>query len=204
MRLELRQNLLMKLTRKLIISTCLSLAIILTFLYFCIATSDRSYLTLLIFATGLVGGFVSIQQRVHKITDLELRHLSESWASILLIPIYGGIFIFSSMASLGLPGLNGFVSEFLVVRGIWPVFTGLTILSMLGLLITGNYILKAIRAVLHGPFNMHWRDYHLEIELREVVAIAPLLVLMLVTGIVPNWILPIINSSVTAMLGLGG
>jgi hypothetical protein len=38
--------------------------------------------------------------------------------------------------------------------------------------ITGGYILKAIRAVLHGPFNLHWRDYHLEIELREVVAIA--------------------------------
>jgi NADH-quinone oxidoreductase subunit M len=75
---------------------------------------------------------------------------------------------------------------------------------MIGLLFTGAYILKSIRAVLHGPFNMHWRNYRLEIELREVVAIAPLLVLMLVTGIVPNWILPIINSSVTAMLGLGG
>ena len=105
------------------------------------------------------------------------------------------------MASLGLPGLNGFVGEFLVVRGVWPVFTGLTMLAMIGLLFTGAYILKGIRAVLHGPFNMHWRDYHLEIELREVIAIAPLLVLMLVTGVVPNWILPIINESVTRILG---
>jgi NADH-quinone oxidoreductase subunit M len=75
---------------------------------------------------------------------------------------------------------------------------------MLGLLITGNYILKAIRATLHGPFNLHWRSYNLEIELREVVAIAPLMALMLITGLVPNWILSVINESVTRMLVVFG
>ncbi len=58
-----------------------------------------------------------------------------------------------------------------------------------------------IRAVLHGPFNMHWKDYNLEIELREVVAIAPLMALMLITGIAPNWILSVINASVSLILG---
>ncbi|NIV39900.1 MAG: hypothetical protein GWN58_63990, partial [Anaerolineae bacterium] len=52
-----------------------------------------------------------------------------------LMPIYGGILTFTGMASLGLPGLNGFVSEFLVVRGVWPIFTLYTALTMLGLLI---------------------------------------------------------------------
>ncbi len=79
--------------------------------------------------------------------------------------------------------------------------TVLTLLAMIGLLFTGAYILKGIRAVLHGPFNMRWRDTHLEIELREVIAMAPLMVLMVLTGVVPNWILPIINSSVTRILG---
>jgi NADH-quinone oxidoreductase subunit M len=119
-------------------------------------------------------------------------------------PIYGGVFIFTSMASLGLPGLNGFVSEFLVVRGTWPVFTWLTVIAMIGLLFTGGYILKGIRGVLHGPFNMQWRDTKLEIDLREFVAIAPLMVLMLVTGIAPNWVLSVINASVTGMLSAGG
>src|SRR3990172_7705421 len=49
-----------------------------------------------------------------------------------LAPVYGGILIFTSMASLGLPGLNGFVSEFLVVRGVWPIFTVYTALAMIG------------------------------------------------------------------------
>ena len=72
---------------------------------------------------------------------------------------------------------------------------------MIGLLFTGAYILKGIRAVLHGPFNMHWKDYNLEIDLREAVAISPLLVLILITGLLPNWILPIINGSVMKLLG---
>lgn len=134
----------------------------------------------------------------HKTHTRDMTQYGGLWVKA---PIYGGIFIFTSMASLGLPGLNGFVSEFLVVRGSWPVFTVLTMLAMIGLLFTGSYILKGIRGVLHGPFNMNWRDTNLEIELREVIAIAPLLVLMLVTGVVPNWILPIINDSVMRILG---
>jgi NADH-quinone oxidoreductase subunit M len=119
-------------------------------------------------------------------------------------PIYGGIFIFMSMASLGLPGLNGFVSEFLVVRGSWPVYTTLTALSMIGLLFTGAYILKGIRGVLLGPFNMAWQNVRLEIETREVIAVAPLMVLILITGIAPNWVLSVINATVTQMMTLVG
>ncbi|GAB4521648.1 MAG: NADH-quinone oxidoreductase subunit M [Anaerolineae bacterium] len=133
----------------------------------------------------------------HKTHTRDLTQYGGLWVKA---PIYGGVFIFTSMASLGLPGLNGFVSEFLVVRGSWPVFTGLTVLAMIGLFFTGSYILKGIRATLLGPFNLHWRDYHLEIEVREFVAIAPLLVLMLITGVFPNWILPIINDSVTRIM----
>jgi len=133
----------------------------------------------------------------HKTHTRDLREYGGLWVKA---PIYGGIFIFTSMASLGLPGLNGFVSEFLVVRGTLPVFTWLTVISMIGLLFTGAYILKGIRATLHGPFNMKWRDYNLEIELREFIAIAPLMVLMLITGIYPNWILPTISDTVTQIM----
>ena len=106
------------------------------------------------------------------------------------------------MATLGLPGLNGFVSEFMIVRGSYPVLTVYTVISMLGLLFTGAYILKGIKKVLHGPLNEHWAhgEHKLtEINLREVLVIAPLMVLMLVTGIWPAWILDVINKAVTAL-----
>ena len=94
MSIENRQALLLKLTRKLVICTGISLAVIVLFFftYFQSESSSRTFLTLIVFGTGLVGGFVSIQQRIHKVSDDELKHLSESWASVLLIPIYGGIF----------------------------------------------------------------------------------------------------------------
>ncbi len=134
----------------------------------------------------------------HKTHTRDMTQYGGLWVKA---PIYGGIFIFMSMASLGLPGLNGFVSEFLVVRGSWMVFTVMTALAMIGLLFTGSYILKGVRAVLHGPFNMHWQDYKLEITAREVIAVAPLMVLILITGIAPNWILSVINATVTRIFG---
>jgi len=118
-----------------------------------------------------------------------------------LAPVYGGILIFTAMASLGLPGLNGFISEFLVVRGAWPILTAYTAISMLGLLITGAYILKGIKKVLHGPLNEKWLGHKMEINRREVVAIAPLMVLMLTIGVWPSWILDVINRTVLRLFG---
>jgi NADH-quinone oxidoreductase subunit M len=127
------------------------------------------------------------------------RNLEEFGGLFPLVPIYGGILIFTSMASLGLPGLNGFVSEFLVVRGTYPLLTPYTAISMLGLLFTGAYILKGIQKVLHGPQNEHWAhgEHKLtEINTREMIVIAPLMALILFIGVWPAWILNVINKAV--------
>jgi NADH-quinone oxidoreductase subunit M len=130
------------------------------------------------------------------------RNLNDFGGLFPLVPIYGGILIFTSMASLGLPGLNGFVSEFMVIRGAYPVLTIYTAIGMLGLLFTGAYILKGIKNVLHGPMNEHWAhgEHKLtEINTRELFVIVPLMALMLVIGLWPAWILEIINKAVVAL-----
>ena len=132
---------------------------------------------------------------------LHTRDLRDFGGLFPLIPVYGGILIFTSMASLGLPGLNGFISEFLVVRGSWPIFTLFTALSTIGLLFTGAYVLKGIAKVLHGPLNERWIGHVTEINAREVLVIAPLMALMLFIGIWPAWILDVINRAVTALFG---
>ncbi|MDH5606064.1 MAG: NADH-quinone oxidoreductase subunit M, partial [Anaerolineae bacterium] len=129
------------------------------------------------------------------------RDLEEMGGLFPLVPVYGGILIFTSMASLGLPGLNGFVSEFLVVRGSWAVFTGWTALSMLGLLFTGAYILKGIAKTLHGPLNEKWVGHLSEINGRELAVIAPLMVMMLWLGVSPGWLLDVINKAMLALFG---
>jgi NADH-quinone oxidoreductase subunit M len=130
------------------------------------------------------------------------RNLDEYGGLFPLVPVYGGILIFTSMASLGLPGLNGFVSEFLVVRGSFPLLPVFTAISMIGLLFTGAYILKGLKKVLHGPLNQHWAsgEHRLtEISTREIIVMAPLVALILVIGIWPMWILDIINKAVTML-----
>ena len=130
------------------------------------------------------------------------RDLNEFGGLFPLVPVYGGILIFTSMASLGLPGLNGFISEFLVVRGTWGVgwvFPLFTALAMIGLFFTGAYILKGIKMVLHGPLNQKWVGHLTEISPREIIIMAPLMVLMLVIGVWPAWILNVINKAVMAL-----
>jgi NADH-quinone oxidoreductase subunit M len=130
------------------------------------------------------------------------RNLEEFGGLFPLVPVYGGILIFTSMASLGLPGLNGFVSEFMVVRGSYAILPVFTAVAMLGLLMTGAYILKGIRMVLHGPLNEHWAhgEHRLtEINTREIIVMAPLMALILVIGIWPMWILDVINKAMTML-----
>lgn len=137
------------------------------------------------------------------------RNLEEFGGLFPLVPVYGGILIFTSMASLGLPGLNGFISEFLVVRGSFgvgvnsvPVMAIYTAVAMLGLLFTGAYILKGIKKVLHGPMNEHWAhgEHKLtEINTREIVVMVPLMVLILWIGLYPAWILDVINKAVVVL-----
>jgi len=130
------------------------------------------------------------------------RDLTQFGGLFPLVPVYGGILIFTSMASLGLPGLNGFISEFLVVRGAWPILTAYTAISMLGLLFTGAYILKGIKNVLHGPMNEHWAhgEHKLtEINIREIIVMAPLMAMILWIGVWPAWILDVINKAVVSL-----
>jgi NADH-quinone oxidoreductase subunit M len=130
------------------------------------------------------------------------RNLNDFGGLFTLVPVYGGILIFISMASLGLPGLNGFISEFLVVRGAWPVFTLYTALSMVGLFFTGAYILKGLKKVLHGPLNKHWEGHLTEINIREIIVVTPLMILILVIGVWPSWILEVINSAMVHLANL--
>ena len=88
----LRTKRLLIISKRLLIFAALSLA--LTALVFAITlyANERLMISWLVFECGIIGGFVSIQQRLKQIGTEELELLAESWATILVIPIYGGIF----------------------------------------------------------------------------------------------------------------
>jgi len=135
-----------------------------------------------------------IYERAH---TRDLRRFGGIWS---VLPMFGAILIFTSLASLGLPGLNGFVSEFMIVRGTWGVLPFQVILSMLGLLMTGAYILKGIGQTLHGPVKEEWAGLT-DMTLREHLVIWPLMALMLSLGVWPQWLLVFVNDTVTKVFG---
>ena len=88
-----RQVCLQAITRKLVsLTICSIVVLVIAFYVVDQSKSERTYLVAYVFLAGLIGGFVSIQQRLPSIGLAELEELSKSWLSVLLIPIYGGIF----------------------------------------------------------------------------------------------------------------
>src|SRR5947207_7074089 len=74
-------------------------------------------------------------------------------------PVFCGLMGISLFSSLGLPGLNGFVGEFLIFKGAFPLASWATALSTAGLLITAVFILTVIQRVFHGPLDDKWSGF---------------------------------------------
>ncbi|HXV27590.1 MAG TPA: proton-conducting transporter membrane subunit, partial [bacterium] len=104
------------------------------------------------------------------------------------MPAYAGILIFFSLASLGLPGLSGFISEFLVLLGGYQFNRLYTGLACIGIILAAAYLLYMIRRVLLGTLNTKWNTLT-DISARETFTLVPLMILILVVGIYPRVIL---------------
>ncbi len=134
----------------------------------------------------------AIYERTHT------RDLNELGGLYAKLPVYGSVLTFIAMASLGLPGLAGFLAEFQIVRGVWPVFMTATAIALVGLFFTGAYILKALRLTLHGPLADRWGRLT-DLSLRELVVVSPLMALSLWIGIWPAGIMALFNLTVAAL-----
>lgn len=111
------------------------------------------------------------------------------------LPVFTGLMIMQIMASLGLPGLAGFVSEFLCFLGGFGLKEGLAgyrifvYLSVIGIVITAAFFLKLLKQVFMGPFNSRWEGKLKDMSLRELVTVVPLAALTLVLGLAPQPVL---------------
>jgi len=111
------------------------------------------------------------------------------------VPRYAGLLIFFSLASLGLPGLSGFVSEFLSLVGTFGVWRWQTIVSVTGIVVSAAYMLMVLQRVLLGPLNEKWRALT-DMNARELCSIIPLVGIVLALGIYPLFMLRLQDASV--------
>jgi NADH-quinone oxidoreductase subunit M len=123
-----------------------------------------------------------------------LRGLDDFGGLRKVAPRFCGLMGIALFSSLGLPGLNGFVSEFLIFRGTFPLATWAAALAVMGLLVTAIFILTILQRVFYGPLNRRWS--HLpDLTTHERLALLPPIAIMFVLGIYPQLALGIINST---------
>ena len=104
------------------------------------------------------------------------------------MPRYAAIFLFTSFASIGLPGLNGFVGEFMILMGSYSSYKVLTSIAAFGVVLAAIYMLWAYQRVFTGPISNDENQNLKDLNLRETVSILPLVLLMLFIGLYPSYI----------------
>ncbi len=132
------------------------------------------------------------------------RQIPEMGGMLTKIPILAGILSFAAFASLGLPGLSGFIAEFLVLLGAFQTIRALAIIGAIGVIITAGYHLWMLQRVVMGTLPGKYGNFA-DATLRELVTLVPLIGLILIIGLYPDSILHFVNSSVISLLkAVGG
>jgi len=101
------------------------------------------------------------------------------------MPWLAGIFLVVALSSLALPGLNGFVGEFLVLVGTFPVARVFTSVAAVGIVLAAIYLLWAYQRAMHGPLRDEHRDLP-DLSPREWVVLAPVVALIVAIGVFPK------------------
>ncbi len=119
------------------------------------------------------------------------------------IPVYTSIMVFFSMAALGLPLLSGFVSEFMIFIGAFSAVNKYLVgISVIGVVLGATYMLRMVQNVFLGEFDLARWGGLTDINLREIIAVAPLAVLTLAVGVYPKPLADMMSATIENLITL--
>ena len=116
------------------------------------------------------------------------------------MPLYVLIFLFFTMANIGLPGTGSFVGEFLILTGSFKTNTTITFLSATGMIIGGCYSLWLFNRIAYGNLKTQYFKHYLDLNKREFLTFFPLILGTFVMGLYPNVFLNSIHASVNTLV----
>jgi NADH-quinone oxidoreductase subunit M len=116
------------------------------------------------------------------------------------LPVFSSILLLVTFSSVGLPGLNGFIGEFLILLGAFSVTPGWTALAATGLILGAVYMLWMFRRVIFGPLTRPENQALRDLDVRELLVLAPIVVLIIVMGLYPQPFLDRMKPSVDLTL----
>jgi NADH-quinone oxidoreductase subunit M len=116
------------------------------------------------------------------------------------MPIYAAFFLVAMFSSIGLPGLNGFVGEFLILLGTFETHRVYAILAALGIILGAVYMLWMYQRVMYGEITHEANRQLTDMNGREIALMIPIVVLMFWIGIYPNTFLRKMDESSSLLL----
>jgi NADH-quinone oxidoreductase subunit M len=135
------------------------------------------------------------------------RMLDEFGGLAKTMPVFATLFVIASMASVGLPGTNGFVGEFMIIVGTFTSnklghVNGIQAVgAAIGVILAALYMLTAVQKMFFGPITREENKHVTDINGRELVAVAPLMIAIFVFGLAPNLLLGQMHDAVSRALG---
>ena len=103
-----------------------------------------------------------------------------------IVPAFAAVLTVVSLSSIGLPGLNGFVGEFLVLLGSFGAFPVATIIATTAVIFAAAYLLWALQRVIYGPVTHAENERLTDLTAREYVVLVPLLAAIVWLGLFPG------------------
>ncbi|PYK85822.1 MAG: NADH-quinone oxidoreductase subunit M [Verrucomicrobia bacterium] len=130
-----------------------------------------------------------------------LRGINDFGGLMQRTPLLCGWMSVAMFSSLGLPGLNGFIGEFLIFKGSFAIAASFTAVAVIGLLVTAIVFARAMQALFSGPLTESCSAFP-DLGRTEKVVVVPVTLLMLAIGLAPQFVFNIINTTVIQMTRL--
>lgn len=115
------------------------------------------------------------------------------------MPLLATLFTFAGLASLGLPGLAGFIAEYMTFTSSYASWPVVTIICVFTMILTAGYLLWMLKRVFYGPFNAKW-DWLPDANLREVIPLFVLAALIVIVGIYPAILTDVITPTLQTLM----
>jgi NADH-quinone oxidoreductase subunit M len=119
-----------------------------------------------------------------------------------VMPVYAAVFMIVTLSSIGLPGTNGFVGEFLILLGAFRHSVTFAVLAALGVVLGAAYMLWMVQRVFFGPVKHEENRKLQDLDLREILTMAPIVVFIFIMGIAPQPMLKRIEPSVNHFISV--
>ncbi|MEW6568258.1 MAG: NADH-quinone oxidoreductase subunit M [Chloroflexota bacterium] len=121
-----------------------------------------------------------------------------------VMPLVAVAFIIGGLVSMGMPGFSGFVAEFPVFLGLWQRQPVVALVAALGIVITAAYIMRVVGRVFFGPMPAEFEGHIGAVTVQDQVALVILCAILILVGVYPAVMAPLVRSGAEAVLRLLG